>query len=166
MSKTIDEKVVEMRFDNQNFEKNVSTSLSTLDKLKQSLKFEGAEKGFDSINQAIHNIQLQGISEGVEAIRNQFTLLGTIGRKVIDELADSILGLSTKFTSFITSGVVRGGINRAFNLENANFQLQGLIGSEIKDLTFSKHRTSIIFLKSGLMITMVRTITIGARSEN
>ena len=40
MSKTIDQRVVEMRFDNANFEKNVSTSMSTLDKLKKSLKFE------------------------------------------------------------------------------------------------------------------------------
>ena len=44
MSKTIDQKVVEMRFDNAQFEKNVSTSMSTLDKLKRSLKLDGAAK--------------------------------------------------------------------------------------------------------------------------
>ena len=44
MSKSIDEKVVEMRFDNQHFEKNVSTTMSTLEKLKRSLKLEGASK--------------------------------------------------------------------------------------------------------------------------
>ena len=37
MSTTIDEKVVEMRFDNQHFEKNVSHTMSTLDKFKQKL---------------------------------------------------------------------------------------------------------------------------------
>ena len=41
MSKTIDEKVVEMRFDNKQFEYNVATSMSTIEKLKKSLKLDG-----------------------------------------------------------------------------------------------------------------------------
>ena len=45
MSTTVDERVVEMRFDNKQFEANVQTSLSTLEKLKQSLNLEGATKG-------------------------------------------------------------------------------------------------------------------------
>jgi len=46
MSTTIDQRVVEMQFDNKNFERNVQTSLSTLDKLKSSLNMNGATKGF------------------------------------------------------------------------------------------------------------------------
>lgn len=38
MSTTVDERVVEMRFDNKQFEQNIQTSLSSLDKLKKSLK--------------------------------------------------------------------------------------------------------------------------------
>lgn len=44
MSNVIDQKVVEMRFDNKQFENNVQTSLSTLDRLKKSLNMEGATK--------------------------------------------------------------------------------------------------------------------------
>ena len=40
MSKTVDERVVSMQFDNRQFESNVKTSMSTLDKLKQSLNFK------------------------------------------------------------------------------------------------------------------------------
>lgn len=46
MSKTVDQRVVEMSFDNRNFEKNVKTSLSTIDKLKSSLNFSGMSKRF------------------------------------------------------------------------------------------------------------------------
>ena len=53
MSKTIDEKVVEMRFDNRQFESNVQTSLSTIEKLKKSLDMDGATKGFESIDSAV-----------------------------------------------------------------------------------------------------------------
>ena len=49
MSKTVDERVVSMQFDNKNFESNVKTTMSTLDKLKQSLKLENSAKGLDNI---------------------------------------------------------------------------------------------------------------------
>ena len=49
MSTTVDQRVVSMQFDNQHFEKNVSTTMSTLDKLKQSLNFKGVEKGLNSV---------------------------------------------------------------------------------------------------------------------
>ena len=52
MSTTIDERVVEMRFDNKNFEANVKTSISTLDKLKQSLKMDGVSKGLEDVSKA------------------------------------------------------------------------------------------------------------------
>ena len=52
MSTTIDERVVEMRFDNKQFEQNIQTSLSSLDKLKKSLNLEGAAKGLETVNDA------------------------------------------------------------------------------------------------------------------
>ena len=48
MSTTVDERVVEMRFDNKQFEQNIQTSLSSLDKLKKSLNLEGAAKGLET----------------------------------------------------------------------------------------------------------------------
>ena len=58
MSKQVDQRVVEMRFDNAQFEKNVSTSMSTLDKLKKSLNLEGASKGLENINYAAKNVDV------------------------------------------------------------------------------------------------------------
>lgn len=51
MSTTVDERVVEMRFDNKQFEQNIQTSLSSLDKLKKSLNLEGAAKGLETVNE-------------------------------------------------------------------------------------------------------------------
>ena len=47
MSTTIDQKVVEMRFDNRQFEQNVSQTMSSIDKLNNSLQSMGLEKAFD-----------------------------------------------------------------------------------------------------------------------
>ena len=52
MSTTIDQRVVEMQFDNKQFERNVATSMSTLDKLKQSLNLSGASKGLENVGTA------------------------------------------------------------------------------------------------------------------
>ena len=61
MSTTIDNKVVEMRFDNKHFESNVSKSLSSIQKLKQSLNFKGAEKGFENLEAASKKIDFSKV---------------------------------------------------------------------------------------------------------
>lgn len=130
MSKTIDQKVVEMRFDNAQFEKNVSTSMSTLDKLKQSLNFDGAAKSFENIDRAANNVSFDKIASGVEALQNRFSTMGIVGMRVIGNMTDSMIGFVKKGINFVTDSIVQGGKKRAMNLENARFQLQGLLKDE------------------------------------
>ena len=130
MSTAIDQKVVEMRFDNRQFEENIKTSMSSLERLKQSLKLENATKGFEDINRAASNLNLNGIVAGVEALQNRFSTLGIVGMRVIENLTDSMMRLSGKIFGFFSNGIIQGGINRAMNLENAHFQLQGLLKDE------------------------------------
>ena len=61
MSTTVDNRVVEMRFDNQNFERNVQTSMSTLEKLKQSLKLTGASKGLETVQSAANKLDFSQV---------------------------------------------------------------------------------------------------------
>lgn len=130
MSKTVDEKVVEMRFDNKQFEANVKTSMSTLDELKNSLKLGDASKGLENIDKASKNISFDTIASGVEALQKRFSTFGIVGMRVIQNITDSMMGLASKTTSFLTDGIIQGGKNRAMNLENAHFQLQGLLKDE------------------------------------
>lgn len=99
MSKTIDQKVVEMRFDNAQFEKNVSTSMSTLDKLKQSLNFDGAAKSFENIDRAANNVSFDKIASGVEALQNRFSTMGIVGMRVIGNMTDSMIGFVKKVST-------------------------------------------------------------------
>ena len=130
MSKTIDQKVVEMRFDNAQFEENVSTSMSTLEKLKQSLNFDGAAKSFENIEQAANNVSFDKIASGVEALENRFSTMGIAGMRVIGNMTDAMIGFAKKGINFVTESIVQGGKKRAMNLENAHFQLQGLLKDE------------------------------------
>lgn len=130
MSKTVDERVVEMRFDNKQFEANVATSMSTLDKLKSSLKLGDASKGLENINKATKEVSFDSIASGVEALQKRFSTLGIVGMRVIENITDSMMNLASKASSFITDGIIGGGKTRAMNLENAHFQLQGLLKDE------------------------------------
>ena len=75
MSTTVDERVVEMRFDNKQFEANVQTSLSTLEKLKQSLNLEGATKGLENVNATAKRFDMSGVSDAVETVKARFSAL-------------------------------------------------------------------------------------------
>lgn len=132
MSKIVDDRVVEMRFDNKQFEENVKTSISTLDKLKQSLKLPGASKSLEDIDKAAKNMDLKSIATNVEYLQKRFSVFGIMGMRAVENVTDSLFHLAKKTTKFLTGGVINGGITRAMNLENAHFQLQGLLKDEKK----------------------------------
>lgn len=99
MSKTVDQRVVEMRFDNANFEKNVSTSMSTLDKLKKSLKFEDSAKGFENISKAAGRVDMGGLSNGVESVRLKFSALEVMAVTALQNITNSAVNAGKKLVS-------------------------------------------------------------------
>ncbi len=130
MSKVVDERVVSMQFDNKHFEQNVQTSMSTLDKLKRSLNLEGASKGLENVNKTTNNLSFDKVASSVAALEARFSTLGIVGMRVIENITDSMMRLASKTINFLTSGITQGGFTRAMNLENAHFQLQGLLKDE------------------------------------
>lgn len=78
-SKEVDERVVEMRFDNALFEKNVQTSMSTLDKLKAKLNFNGVSKGLEDVGNATKKLEFSGVASGIEAVQAKLSAMEVIG---------------------------------------------------------------------------------------
>lgn len=132
MSAQIDERVVEMRFDNKQFESGAKETMNTLDRLKASLDLEKSAKSFENLDKAAQNISLDGIAAGVEALQKRFSTLGIIGMQVIENLTNSLMNFVNKGLNFVTDSIVSGGIKRAMNIENAHFQLQALLKDEEK----------------------------------
>lgn len=130
MSKVVDRRVVEMSFDNSNFEKNVQTSVKTVDSLKKALNMDGVSKGLESVDKAANNINLSRVADAAEALQRRFSVLGEIGHNALMKITNAVGSLATKMTSFVKDGIVGGGIKRAMNLEQANFMLQGLLKDE------------------------------------
>lgn len=131
MSKKVDERVVEMRFENGQFEKGVAQSTESLNKLKKSLNLEGAAKGLENVNSAAKNTSgIESLAASLEKVEHRFSTMGIIGMRVIENLTDSAMRFAKKTVGFVTNGIINGGKRRAMNLENANFQLQGLLKNE------------------------------------
>ena len=95
---TIDERIVQMKFDNKQFESGVSQSMSTLEKLKQSLKFENIGDSLRNIEFATSNLSagLDSLREDVQSVANVFTPLGKIGQEVMEQIASSAVNAGKK----------------------------------------------------------------------
>ena len=111
MSTTIDERVVEMRFDNQHFEKNVSTTMSTLDKLKQKLNLSGASKGLENIGSAAKNVDLSGIGNSAEKVGLKFDAMYTIADQAFRNITNSAMMYGKKIVSAFTIDPVKTGFS-------------------------------------------------------
>ncbi len=112
MSRTIDEKVVEMRFDNSNFERNVSTTMSTLDRLKQKLNLSGASKGLENIDSAARNVNMSGLGNAVESVRARFSALEVMGVTALANITNSAVNAGKRIVSSLTIDQVTAGWNK------------------------------------------------------
>lgn len=109
MSATIDNRVLEMRFDNKQFESGVATSMSTLDKLKQKLNLSGASKGLENINHAAKNVNMSGLANGVDTVRARFSALQVMGVTALANITNSAVNAGKRMVSALTIDPVKTG---------------------------------------------------------
>lgn len=111
MSTTIDERVVEMRFDNRQFEQNVQTSLSTLDKLKQGLDLDGAAKGLEGLGTAAKKCDLSTLSNSVETVRAKFSALEVMAMTALSNITNSVVNAGKRMISSFTIEPISSGFD-------------------------------------------------------
>lgn len=109
MSTTIDERVVEMRFDNDQFEKNAKTSISTLTRLKQSLNLTGASKGLENINSAARKVDMSGLGNAVDTVRAKFSMLDVVRGTVFANIANDAYQTGKKMIKALTIDPIKTG---------------------------------------------------------
>ena len=91
MSDIIDNKIVEMQFNNKQFEEGVKTSLSTIDRLKQSLKFDGIQKGFDNITGAAKSCDFSGMQNAIETVHAKFSAFEVMAVTALANITNSAI---------------------------------------------------------------------------
>ena len=151
MSKTIDEKVVEMRFDNSQFERNVATSMSTIDKLKRSLKFDGISKGIEDISDSANRIDFSGFSNAIDSVRMKFSALEVMAVTALANITNSAVNAGLKLAKSLTIDPISTGWSK-YNTKNqsvATMVAQGYdietVNSQLERLNWFTDETSYDF---------------------
>ena len=138
MSNVIDQRVVEMRFDNRQFESGVSTSMSTLDKLKRALKLDGVTKGLENISSSAKKVDMSGLSNGIETVRTKFSALEIMGITTLANITNSAVNAGKSIASALTIDPIRSGFQEYETQMNA---IQTILantshaGTTLKDVT-------------------------------
>lgn len=126
MSNTVDRRVVEMEFDNQQFEKRVATTRESLKGLKNDLNFDETSKSLASLEKAANSLDMSGVTSGIENISNKFSAMGVVGFTVLQNLTNGVINFGKKIANSTFGQMMSGGKTRALNLEQAQFQISGL----------------------------------------
>lgn len=91
MSTTIDSKVVEAKFDNKQFESGVSTTLSSLDKLKNALHLDNASRGLNEVSRAASKMNLSTLGDAAEGVGRKFSAMSVVAVTAIGTLANKVV---------------------------------------------------------------------------
>ena len=117
MSRVVDSKVVEMQFDNSKFEKNVSTSMSTIEKLKQKLNFKGAtkgledtSKGFYSLNSAAKSVNMNSLASSIDKVQAKFSAMQVMGVTALANITNSAVNAGKNIVSALTIDPIKTGL--------------------------------------------------------
>lgn len=111
MSNSVDNRIVEMQFDNSHFEKNVGTSLNTLERLKQSLNLNGISKGLEGVNAAAKNCNMNPLAAGVEAVRVKFSALEVMAVTALANITNSAVNAGKRIAKALTIDPIKTGFN-------------------------------------------------------
>ena len=109
MSRSVDERVVQMQFNNRQFETNARTSMSTLEKLRQSLSFKGAEKGFENISSAAKNVDVGALGNAVETVKMKFSALEVMAVTALANITNSAVNAGKNMLSALTVDPIMQG---------------------------------------------------------
>lgn len=109
MSKTVEERIVSMEFNNSNFEKNVNQSMSTLEKLKQSLSFKGGTKGLENVSAAAKNVNFSSMQSGIDAVTSHFSALEVMGVTALANITNSAVNAGKRIVNALTLEPVMSG---------------------------------------------------------
>ena len=119
---SIDKRIVQMQFDNQGFERGVSTTMKSLSKLNESLKMKGSTDGLNGVNSGLKNlasIGLTGISSGVDTVTARFSALGIMGVTALMNITNSAINAGKTLVRSLTIEPVTAGFSEYETKMNA-----------------------------------------------
>ena len=110
MSREVDQRVVEMQFNNAQFERNTKQSLSTIEKLKAALKFDDVGDSFSGITKAAKNVNLEPVSDGANEVYYRFKALDVVAGTVLSNIVTKAFAAGTALAKALTIDPMKTGL--------------------------------------------------------
>lgn len=140
MSRAVEQRVVQMVFDNEAFQRGIRATIESLSHLDKALQLDGASSGLAAAQKAINGLDTSGIASEASLAERAFDSFGRVATNVLDSISTAAKVVSVSL-GVITAGlgakalgqIISGGNRRAANIENAKFTLSGL-GVDWKDI--------------------------------
>lgn len=134
MATTIDQKVVEMKFDNKDFEKNTRQTMSTLDKLKAKLHFKGASDGLQEVSKAARKVDMNGLADGIQTVSAKFSAMEIIGTTALVNITNSAVNAGKRMISAISFDQISAGWNKMGQQMSSMQTLMNSTGKELDEI--------------------------------
>lgn len=116
---TVDERIVSMKFDNKQFESGVSTTLSSLNKLKSGLNLSGATKGLDDVSSAAKKVNFDGMTSGLETVKSRFSALEVVAVTALVNITNNAINAGKNLISSLTLDPIMDGFREYETQMNA-----------------------------------------------
>lgn len=112
MSREVDQRVVEMRFDNAQFEKNTRESMKTLDRLQEKLQFKDVDKGFENIEKAQRNVNFDEMEGALDTLKVKFNALDVMAVAALTNITNKIVDTGERLVKSLSVDQVASGWNK------------------------------------------------------
>ena len=126
MSTDVEQRVVEMRFDNAQFEKNIQTSMKSLEEFDKTLDNLDSGKSLTELSRAADKVDLSNMTKQADAVRVSFSAMQVFAVNALNDVYRVAKGVLNKGILAPLNQIRTGGWSRATNIDQAKFQLEGL----------------------------------------
>ena len=111
MAQSIDNRIVEARFNNSQFERNISQTMKSLDLFDKKLKLENSAKGLKNLERSASSLDLSSLSKSVDFIADKFTLMGRLGINALDRISNAAITAGKNLVKSLTITPMKTGFD-------------------------------------------------------
>ncbi len=112
MSREVDERVVEMRFNNAQFESKVQQTMKTLTAFDKKLKLDGAEKGLEKISGVAEKMNFTKLESTIENLGSKFSAMEVIGVSALARITSQAVDAGERLVKSLSLDQVTAGWNK------------------------------------------------------
>lgn len=140
MSQEIDRRIVEMRFDNAQFERGIHQSMKSLDEFEKSLQLENSAKGFETLGSAANKLAGSGLSKvtyATEEIKHEFSAMEAVAFSALQNITNKAVNAGEKLLKSLTIDQVTAGYSKYEEKVKAVQTIMASTGGDIDSVSSS-----------------------------